>query len=57
MNYYDENDDRPKLYGGVAAAIYTVAVAALMLMVYIPLKVIEKPPMEIVLVDQPPRQP
>ncbi|MBR5812414.1 MAG: energy transducer TonB [Alistipes sp.] len=57
MNYYDENDDRPKLYGGVAAAIYTVVVAALMLMVYIPLKVIEKPPMEIVLVDQPPRQP
>ena len=49
MNYYDENDDRPKLYGGVAAAIYAVLVAALMLLVYIPLKVIENPPMEIVL--------
>jgi TonB family protein len=57
MNYYDENDDKPKLYGGVAAAIYTVVVAALMFMVYIPLKVIERPPMEIVLVEQPPRQP
>jgi len=56
MNYYDENDDRPKLYGGVAAAIYLVLVAALMFLVYLPLKVIENPPMEIVLVEQP-RQP
>ena len=53
MNYYDENDDRPKLYGGVAASVYAVLVAALMFMVYIPLKVIENPPMEIVLVEEP----
>ena len=53
MNYYDENDDRPKLYGGVAAGVYAVLVAALMFMVYIPLKVIENPPMEIVLVEEP----
>ena len=53
MNYYDENDDRPKLYGGVAAGVYAVLVAALMLLVYIPLKVIENPPMEIVLVEEP----
>ena len=53
MNYYDENDDRPRLYGGVATAIYVVLMAALMLLVYIPLKVIENPPMEIVLVDEP----
>lgn len=53
MNYYDENDDRPKLYGGVAAGVYAVLVAALMFLVYIPLKVIENPPMEIVLVEEP----
>ena len=53
MNYYDENDDRPILYGGVATAIYVIALAALMLLVYIPLKIVENPPMEIVLVDQP----
>lgn len=30
MNYYDENDDRSKLYGGVATAIYCIALAAAM---------------------------
>ena len=24
MNYYDENDDRPKLYGGVAVGAYVI---------------------------------
>ena len=28
MNYYDENDDRPRLYGGVAAAAYIIVMAA-----------------------------
>ena len=28
MKYYDEQDNRPRLYGGVAAALYAIAVAA-----------------------------
>ncbi len=56
MNYYDEKDDRPKLYGGVAAAAYVVVVIALMLLVYIPVTVAETPVMiEIVIEDQPPK--
>ena len=35
MNYYDENDDRPKLYGGVATALYCIALAAAMAWVQI----------------------
>ncbi len=56
MNYYDENDDRPKLYGGVAAAIYTVVVAALLLLVYIRVEVTEPPAMmEIIIEEERPR--
>ena len=38
MNYYDEKDDRPKLYGGVAAALYGVVLAAVLLFVYLPIE-------------------
>lgn len=38
MNYYDEKDDRPKLYGGVAAALYGVVLAATLLLVYLPVE-------------------
>ncbi len=56
MNYYDENDDRTKLYGGVAAAIYTVVVAALLLLVYIRIEVTEPPAMmEIIIEEERPR--
>ena len=41
MKYYDEKDDRPRLYGGVAVAIYAIAVAALLLLIYIPITVVE----------------
>lgn len=43
MNYYDEKDDRPKLYGGLAAALYGVALAALLLLVYLPIEQKESP--------------
>lgn len=49
MNYYEENDDRPKLYGGVAAAAYGVVMAALLLLVYIPIKV--APENEMIIVE------
>lgn len=39
MNYYDENDDRPKLYGGMAMALYAIALAAAMAWVQIPVPV------------------
>ncbi|MBR5864312.1 MAG: TonB family protein [Alistipes sp.] len=54
MNYYDEKDDRPKLYAGVAAALYGVALAALLLLVYLPVRHIETPTMmEIEFIDEP----
>lgn len=37
MNYYDENDNRPGLYGAVATAIYAIVVAALLLLTYLPI--------------------
>ena len=43
MNYYDERDDRPKLYGGVAVALYGVALAALLMLVYLPVQEPESP--------------
>ena len=48
MKYYDEKDDRPRLYGGVAVAIYTIAVAALLLLIYIPITVVEVPEMMVI---------
>ena len=35
MNYYDENDDRSKLYGGVAAVLYCIVLAVAMAWVQI----------------------
>jgi TonB family protein len=58
MRYYDEKDDRPKLYGGVAAALYAIVVAALLLLIYIPITVVEVPEMmviEIEEIEEPPR--
>lgn len=56
MNYYDEHDDRPRLYGGVAAGVYTVVVAALLLLVYIRIEVTEPPAMmEIIIEEERPR--
>ena len=49
MNYYDEKDDRPKLYGGVAAAAYVVAVAAALLLTYLP--VVEKTTPEMMVIE------
>lgn len=48
MKYYDEKDDRPRLYGGVAVAIYAVVVAALLLLIYIPITVVEVPEMMVI---------
>lgn len=48
MNYYDEKDDRPKLYGGVAAVAYVVIVAALLFLTYIPITITEIPEMMII---------
>ena len=54
MNYYDENDDRPKLYAGVAAAAYAVAMMAILFLVYIPIKVAPESEMIIVeVIDEP----
>lgn len=48
MKYYDEKDDRPRLYGGVAVAIYAIAVAALLLLIYMPITVVEVPEMMVI---------
>ena len=52
MNYYDEKDDRPKLYGGVAAAVYVVLVAAAMLLTYIPITIAEIPEMMVIEIEE-----
>ncbi len=52
MNYYDEKDDRPKLYGGVAAAVYAVVVAAALLLTYIPITIVEIPEMMVIEIEQ-----
>ena len=58
MNYYDEKDDRPKLYGGVAAVAYGVIVAALLFLTYIPITIAEIPEMMIIeIVDEPREKP
>lgn len=58
MNYYDEKDDRPKLYGGVAAALYGVAIAAALLLVYLPLEQSETPSqMVIEFIEEPKPEP
>lgn len=48
MKYYDEKDDRPRLYGGVAVAIYAVLMAALLLLIYIPVTVVDVPEMMVI---------
>lgn len=55
MNYYDENDDKSKLYGGVAAAAYVVIVAAMLLLVYLPITVVETPTMMVIEFEEEPR--
>lgn len=58
MNYYDEKDDRPKLYAGVATALYGVALAALLLLVYLPVRNLETPVMmEIEFIEEPKPEP
>lgn len=58
MNYYDEKDDRPKLYGGVAVALYGVAIAAALLLVYLPLEQPETPSqMVIEFIEEPKPEP
>lgn len=37
MNYYEEEDNRPALYGGVATVAYVMVVAALLLLTYFPI--------------------
>ena len=54
MNYYDENDDKSKLYGGVAAAAYVVIVAAMLLLVYLPITVVETPTMMVIEFEEEP---
>ena len=57
MNYYDENDDRSKLYGGVATVAYIVVVAALLLLTYIPIAVVKPPEMMVIeIVEETPRE-
>ena len=57
MNYYDENDDRSKLYGGVATVAYIVVVAALLLLTYIPIAVVQPPEMMVIeIVEETPRE-
>ena len=48
MNYYDEKDDRPKLYGGVATALYAIVVAAMLLLTYIPIAKVDVPEMMVI---------
>ncbi len=52
MKYYDEKDDRPRLYGGVAVAIYAIAVVALLLLTYIPITVVELPEMMVIEIEE-----
>ena len=48
MKYYDEKDDRPKLYGAVATALYVVVLAAMLLLTYIPIAKVEVPEMMVI---------
>jgi len=58
MYYYDEKDDKPKLYGGLAAALYGVVLAAVMLLVYLPIEEKESEvAMVIEFVEEPKPQP
>lgn len=52
MKYYDEQDNRPALYGGVAAAVYVVIVAAALLLTYIPITIAEIPEMMIIQIEE-----
>lgn len=56
MNYYDENDDRPKLYGGVATALYCIALAAAMAWVQIAVPVPVENEMLIIEIEEVERQ-
>ena len=59
MNYYDEKDNRPKLYGGVAVALYAIVVAALLFLIYIPITKAEVSEMMVIefVEEQEPPQP
>lgn len=54
MNYYDENDNRPRLYGVVATSAYMIVVAALLLLTYLPItEKVESDMMVIEIVEEP----
>lgn len=52
MNYYDENDSRSKLYGGVATAIYGIALAVAMVWVQIAVPVPAQSEMLIIEIEE-----
>ncbi len=58
MNYYDENDNRPQLYAGVATVMYVIVVVALLLLTYLPIsEKIESEMMVIEIIDEPKPEP
>ncbi len=58
MNYYDENDNRPQLYAGVATVMYVIVVAALLLLTYLPIsEKIESEMMVIEIIEEPKPEP
>ena len=57
MNYYDENDDRPKLYGGVAVGAYVIVIAAAMLLGRISIDKVEEPATLIIELEEEPKPP
>ena len=57
MNYYDENDDRPKLYGGVAVGAYVIVILATMLLGNITVEKVEEPATLIIELEEEPKRP
>ncbi|MCI5717166.1 MAG: energy transducer TonB [Alistipes sp.] len=57
MNYYDENDDRPKLYGGVAVGAYVIVILATMLLGDITVEKVEEPATLIIELEEEPKRP
>lgn len=57
MNYYDENDDRPKLYGGVAVGAYVIVILATMLLGDITVEKVEEPATLIIELEEESKRP
>ncbi|MBO5893828.1 MAG: TonB family protein [Alistipes sp.] len=58
MNYYEEEDNRPALYGGVATVAYVMVVVALLLLTYFPITEKATPEMMVIeFVEEPQPQP